>query len=215
MVFLHVGGQVIVLGLHIGEPVNAADNHGSVLAQAVQDDTQWLGAHLVGVQGNLDGALRGGEGLMAGQESEALRLLVQQHGAEIAVADADLALVRHGAGNAESLQTDTDPLCGFGSSLRVFFHGNGGAELIGPLHVLKAYGLRALDDRICINAHAVGESLDIFKGFEAVFVQDGLQLRHASFVVFKQSHLQCLLLFFTWVDPLDRPVFSFEPSIGT
>jgi hypothetical protein len=41
---------------------------------------------------------------VAGQEGEALGLVIQQHGRQIAVAQADLAVVRDGAGDAEGLQ---------------------------------------------------------------------------------------------------------------
>ena len=47
------GGEVIV-GLDVGEAVDTADDLGSVLAQAVQDDAQGLFADLVGGTGNAD-----------------------------------------------------------------------------------------------------------------------------------------------------------------
>ena len=77
VIFLHVGRQVVILGLHIGEAVDAADDHGGVLAQTVQDDAQGSLANLVGVADDADGAFGGGEGLVAGQEREALGLLAQ------------------------------------------------------------------------------------------------------------------------------------------
>ena len=140
MVFLHVGRQVVILGLHIGEAVDPADDHGGVLAQAVQDNPQGLFPDLVGVQRDLDGAFRGGKGFMAGQEREALGFLIQQHGAQVAVADTDLALVRDGAGDAEGLQRGADPLGGFRGVLRAFLDGDGGAQFIKacsavPIHL--------------------------------------------------------------------------------
>ncbi len=142
MILLDVGGQVVVLGLHVGEAVDAGDDHGGVLAQAVQNDAQGLGAHLVGVQGDLDGALGGSEGLVACQEGEALGLLLQKPRAQVAVADADLALVRDGAGDAERLQAHANAARGLGGGLDALLHGDGGAQLIGPLRVLEADGLR-------------------------------------------------------------------------
>ena len=120
---------------------------------------------------------------MAGQESEALGFLVQQHGAQVAVADTDLALIRNRTGNAEGLQGGADPLGGFRSVLRAFLDGDSGAQFIGPLYILEADGLGALHDGVGVDALAVGERFDFFKIFESVFVQDRLQLRHAAFIV--------------------------------
>ena len=46
---LQLAGIIVELGLHIGEAVDAADDLGGVLAQAVEDDPQGLLAGLVGV----------------------------------------------------------------------------------------------------------------------------------------------------------------------
>ena len=65
-------------------------------------------AGLVGVADDADGAFGGGEGLVAGQEREALGLLAEQHGAQVAVAQADLAVFGDGAVDAEGLQALAD-----------------------------------------------------------------------------------------------------------
>ena len=88
-----------------------------VLAQAVQDDAQGLFADLVGGAGDADGALGGGKGLVAGQEAEALGLFAQQHRAQVAVAEAHLALIGDGAGDAEGLQALADGFGGIGGVL--------------------------------------------------------------------------------------------------
>ncbi len=188
MILLHVGGQVIILGLHIGETVDAADDHGSVLAQAVEDDPQGVLADLVGVAGDTDSALGGGEGLVAGQESEALGLLIQQHGAQVAVAQAHLALVRHGTGDAESLQAFADALGRLGGGLHALLQRDGRAQLISPLGVFKSDGLNALDDFVGVHALAVVVSLQLIEILEAILLEDRLELRHAPFITFKQSH---------------------------
>ena len=59
---------------------------------------------LLALLGDADGAFGGGEGLVAGQEGEALGLFAQQHGGQVAVADAHLAVVGDRAGDAEGLQ---------------------------------------------------------------------------------------------------------------
>ena len=94
------------------------DDLGGVLAQAVEDDAQGLLAGLVGVAGDADGALGGGEGLVAGQEGRSTSVSSrEQHRAQVAVAQADLAVVGDGAGDAERLQADADGLGGFGGGL--------------------------------------------------------------------------------------------------
>ena len=101
---LQLAGGEVVVGLDVGEAVDTADDLGSVLAQAVQDDAQGLFADLVGGTGNADSALSGGEGLVASQESEAVGVLMQQHGTQVAVAQTDLALLSDRAGDGESLE---------------------------------------------------------------------------------------------------------------
>ena len=104
------------------------------------------------------------------------------------MADADLALVRDGAGDAEGLQAHADAAGGLGGGLDAFLHGDGRAQLIGPLRVFEADGLCALDDFIGVNALGVVESLHFIKVLEAILVQDGLDLRHTTFIILKQSH---------------------------
>ena len=99
---LQLAGEEVVVGLDVGEAVDAGDDVGSVLAQAVEDDAQGLLAGTVGGFGDADGALGGGEGLVAGQEGEALGLVPEQHGAQVAVAQAHVALLGHGAGTQKA-----------------------------------------------------------------------------------------------------------------
>ena len=57
------------------------------------------------------GALGGGKALVAGQEGEALGLVAQKHGAQVAVAKAHGALCGHRAGDGEGLQALADGGC--------------------------------------------------------------------------------------------------------
>ena len=81
-----LAGVEIKVGLYIGEAVDSGDDISGVLAQAVQDNPQGLFSGTVGGAGDADGAFRGGKGLMACQESEALGFVSQQHSAQVAVA---------------------------------------------------------------------------------------------------------------------------------
>ena len=149
---MQLAGVVVELGLYIGEAVDAGDDLGGVLAQAVQDDPQRLLTGLVGVAGDADGAFGGGEGLVTGQEGKALGLVPKQHSAQVAVAQTNLAVVCYGTGDAEGLQADADGGGGVGGGLDALLHGDGSAHGVGPAGVLKADGLDALDDLIGVEA---------------------------------------------------------------
>ena len=73
---LQLAGGEVVVGLDIGEAIDTADDLSSVLAQAVQDNTQGLLTDLVGGTGDADSTLSSSEGLMASQEGEAMGVLV-------------------------------------------------------------------------------------------------------------------------------------------
>ena len=122
------------------------------------------------------------------RKAEALGLLVQQHGAQVAVAQAHLALVRDGAGDAERLQALADALGGLGGGLDALLQRDGGAQLVGPLGVFKGDGLNALDDLVGVHALGVVVSLQLIEILEAVLFENRLELGHAPFITFKQSH---------------------------
>ena len=71
---------------------------------AVQDNTQGFLADLVGGTGNADCAFSSSKGFVASQESEAMGILMQQHGTQVAVAQANLTLFSNRAGDGESFQ---------------------------------------------------------------------------------------------------------------
>ena len=125
---------------------------------------------------------------MAGQKREALGLLVQQHGAQIAVAQTHLTLVGDGTGDAESLQALADALGSLGGGLDILLQRDGRAQFISPLGVFESDGLDALHDLVGVNALGIVESLQLIKILEAILFKHRLELRHATFKTFKQSH---------------------------
>ena len=184
------GGEVIV-GLDVGEAVDTADDLGSVLAQAVQDDAQGLLADLVGGTGNADSALSGGEGLVAGQEGEAMGVLMQQHGTQVAVAQTDLALLSDRAGDGEGLEALADGSCTVGSALQAALNGNGGAQGVCPDSIVEADGLDAADDLIAVDALGQQHLVAGVEALQAVGLQAGLDLGHTAILGFKSCHNLC------------------------
>ena len=62
---LQLAGEIVELGLYIGETVDTADDHSSVFAQTVEDATKRVLTNFVRHLGNLDSAFSGSEGLVA------------------------------------------------------------------------------------------------------------------------------------------------------
>ena len=141
---LELAREVIKLGLHIGEAVDTGDDLGSVLAQAVQDNAKRLLARLVGVHSDADSAFSGSEGLVASEEREALGVVTEEHSAQVAVAQANLAVLSNGAGHAEGLEALADDSGGLRGVLGALLDGESAAEGVGPLGVLKRDGLDVL-----------------------------------------------------------------------
>ena len=212
---VHLAGGVVKLGLHVGEAVDAADDLGGVLAQAVEDDPQGLLTGLVGVLDDADGALGGGEGLVARQEGEALALVAQEHGAQVAVAQAHLAVVGNRAVDAEGLEALADGGGGLGGGLHVLLQGDGRAHHVGPAGVLKADGLDALDDLIGVEALGLADLPALLDALDAVLSEDAVDLLDSSLVAFKQSHTICPpLLLVPGVNILDRSVKLAVVALG-
>ena len=185
---LQFAGIVIKLRLDIGEAIDAADDLGGVLAKSVENDPQRLLPGLVGVANDADGALGGGKGLVARQKREALRLVPQQHSAQITVAKAHLALLGYGAGDAERLQADADGLRRFGSGLHALFQCNGRAHAVGPAGVFKADGLDTFHDLVGVEARGLADVAALLHAGNSVLRKDGIDFVDSSLVAFKQSH---------------------------
>ena len=81
--------------------------------------------------------------LVAGEEAEALGLFAQQHRGEVAVAEADLALLGDGTGHAERLQAHADRFGRFSGGLHALFQRDARAEGVRPDGVVKRDGLHA------------------------------------------------------------------------
>ena len=190
---LQVAGGEVIVGLHVGEAVDAGDDVSGILAQAVEDDAQRLLAGLVGVAGDADGPLGGGEGFVAGQEAEALGLIPEEHRPQVAVAQAHLALLGDGTGDAEGLEPLADDLGGVGGLGAALLQRQGDTQGVGPDGVLKGDGLHALDDLLYIDALLGAKVPGILQGLEAVFREAGLDLRHPSLLSFKLCHVCSLL----------------------
>ena len=190
---LQLAGGEVVVGLHIGEAVDTADDIGSVLAQAVQDNAQGGLAGLVGGAGDADGALSSGEALVASQEGKALGLVTQQHGAQVAVAQTNSALLGYGTGNGESLQALADGGGAVGGVLQAALDSDGGAQGVGPHGVFKADGLHALDNSLHVDALFQQHVAAGVQRFQAVGREASLDLGHTALLTFKFSH-SCLLL---------------------
>jgi len=185
---LQLARVIVELGLDVGEAVDAGDDLGGVLAKSVQDDAQRGLARLVGVLDDADGAFGGREGLVAGEEAEALGVFTQQHGAEIAVAETDFAVLCDGTVDAEGLQALADGSGGVGSGLDALLDGDGGADRVRPAGVLKADRLNALDNFIRVKTLGLADFSAFLDGTDAVLSEDAIDLVDSSFVTFKQSH---------------------------
>ena len=204
---VQLAGEVVELGLNVGEAVDAADDLSSVLAETVEDDAQRLLAGLVGVLDDADGTLCGGEGLVTGEEGKALRLVGEQHRAEVAVTETDLAVLGDGAIDAEGLEADADHLGGLGGRFYARLERDGRAHGVRPAGVFKADGLDALDDLVGIKALGLAELAALLHGGDAILREDAVDLVDSSLVIFKQSHCFVLpSLFLTRVDVLRRAV---------
>ena len=186
---LELAREVVELGLHVGEAVDAGDDLGGVLAQAVQDNAKRLLARLVGVHSDADSALSGSEGLVASQEREALGVVTEEHGAQVAVTQTNLAVLGNGAGHAEGLEALADDSGGLRGVLGALLDGESAAEGVGPLGVLERDGLDALDDLARIDADLLG----LLEGGDAVLSEARVDLVDAALVTFEAySHVSSL-----------------------
>ena len=134
---------------------------------------------------------------MARQEREALGLVPKKHGAQVAVAQAHVALLGHRAGNAEGLKADADGLGRVGGGLHVLLYSYGATQGIGPAGVLKCDGLHALYDIIGVEALLITELASLLQAAQAVLGETFLNFGHPSLFAFKHdfvSHLVVLLI---------------------
>ena len=108
---------------------------------------------------------------MSCKEAEAVRVLLQKHLAQIAVAKAHLSGVRHGAGNTECLKPLSDCGSGVCSLAAALLDGDSRTYRIGPACVLEADGLNLLNLLIYVKAGILGDLLRFFDRGDAIAVQ--------------------------------------------
>ena len=175
----------IIIGADIGEAVDARDDERSVLAETVKDYAERLFSYLVSGSRDTDSALCGRERLVSCKEAEALRLLAEQHCAEVAVSETDLAVLCDRAGYAERLKSDTDSFSGVGGAGRAFLYSYGAAESVSPNRVVERYRLYALDDFFYVYALCKADISCLFEVGDSVFGEALFNACHSSFLAFK------------------------------
>ena len=128
---------------------------------------------------------------MACEECEALSLLGKEHFAQVAVAEANLTVFSNRARDAECLQADADSSSSVSSLRAAHLDGDRAAYGVSPLCVFKADRLGFLYDGVRGNALLFADGLALIDGIDAIFLQDGEDLRLTSLVTFKCSHFSC------------------------
>ena len=145
-------GIWIILGLNEGEAVDSGDDLCSVLAEAVQDNTKRLHTNLVCVVCDTDRTLSGCEGLVAGEEAEALCLLGKEHLAQVTMAETYLTVVCYGTRDAEGLKSLTDCCSSVSCVSAVLLDCDCSTYDVSPASILEANGLNALNHVVNIEA---------------------------------------------------------------
>ena len=124
---------------------------------------------------------------MAGEERKAAGFFRKQHLAEIAVAEADLALLGDRTRHAECLQALADDGSGFRGILYAALEREGNAERVCPGGVFKCDGLHALDDGFHINALGQAELAGRFQAAQIIFRKEFFDLGDAAVFSFKNN----------------------------
>ena len=119
---------------------------------------------------------------MAGEECEALSVLLKEHLAEIAMAKTYFTAVSNRSGDAEALQALADCGSGLVRPAAVLLDGDCRADGVCPLCVLEADGLNILDKVIDIQTGCLGDGLAFLDGGNAILVQSGQNLGLSSFI---------------------------------
>ena len=105
---------------------------------------------------------------MSCQECEALGILFQKHLAQIAVAETDFSAVCNGTRNAEGLQALADGCSGLRCLAAALLDGDGRADGVSPLCVLKTDGLNTLNQMIYVQSCVLGNLLRLFDRADAI-----------------------------------------------
>ena len=124
---------------------------------------------------------------MASQEREALGVLAQEHGAQVAVAKADLAVVGDGAGDAERLQANADGGSGIRCGLAALLHCDGAAQDIRPSGVLESDGLGVLGDLVGIEAEVGANLAGFLEVGDTILSERLVDLVDTALIAFKRD----------------------------
>ena len=143
---MKLAGVVIIVCFNKGEAVDAGDNVSGIFAESVKDDLKRSLANLVCGFCNSDCTFGSGKTFVACEKCKALCVFVQQHCTEIAVAEADFALVRNRTGDTERLKTLSDVLCGFGCIFCACLDCDRSTDGVCPNCIFKSNGLNSEHD---------------------------------------------------------------------
>ena len=175
----------VVVRHDIREAVDAADDLSSILAETVEDDAQRVLADLVGRLSDTDSALSSCEGLVACEECEAASILREEHSAEVAVAETDLAVVSNRTRYAESLEAFADSLSGISSLRAALLDGDGSTERVSPFCILECDRLEIFYDLIRVDALLVADFLSIFNGSQTILFADFVDFINTALIAFE------------------------------
>lgn len=194
--FLHdvqLARGVVELGLHIREPVDAGDDVGGRPCRGRSGRRGGPACGRGWRTWRCRWRLRRRQRIRGRQEAEAFRFVAQEHGGQVAVAQAHLAVVGHGAGNAEGLEPFADGFSGVGGLRAALLDGDGGAHHIGPAGVFKGDRLDSVDDFTDVDALGKAELFRFFNGTDAVLGQGFVDLLDAAVVGFERGIMVIVL----------------------
>ena len=213
---LQFAAVVVELGLHIGEAVDAGYDLCGILAETVKYAAERLLAYFVGLCGNLDGALCGCEGLVAGEEGEALGLLAEEHGGEVAVAETHLAVVSDGTRDAEGLKAYSYGLSCVCGVLAALLDCYGGTYDVGPLCILEAYRLSVFAGLVRIQTVLIADCVCFLDILDTVGVESCEDLLDAAILAFEfhfSYHSSVSFLLVTWVNEFNCTGLGGETAV--
>ena len=125
---------------------------------------------------------------MPGEKAKAACLVAQQHGRQIAVSNAHLALIGHGARDAKGLKAKADLLGGLRRRFAAGLERNGTAQRVGPDRVVKGDGLHPAHELRTVDPVVEADRLTLLQGGKAILGKRLLQRSLAAVKSFKSHH---------------------------
>jgi len=124
------------------------------------------------------------------------------------MAETDLAVLGHGAGDAEGLEAFADGRCGLRGGLGVLLDGNRTTEGIGPLGVLERDGLNVGRDVIWVEAEVGADLQGVLEIGDAILLAGLGDLVDATLIAFERNchSVQLLSLLNAGIDDLGGTV---------